>query len=319
MSGRVLELRAVSHRFGARTVLSQVDLEVGPGKVVALVGANGSGKSTLLRIAAGRLVPRSGEVHYDGRPVRFDDQRFRALLGLGEERPPLEPMLTIRELVELQAVLRGLEQPGQLANAALDALGLTAHAQKRAAELSKGLRQRLVVTLATLHDAALVVLDEPATGLDPEGMGRINARLRRAAESGAAVLLATHDLEVAEGLDAEVAVLREGRIVARGQPQELRNVARIGTRIRFETVPGPDAALCEAVRGLGDVAEVHTGNDGEVAVLELLPDREPTRAMRQELSRLVTASGHELVLLEVEGSLRGTLAALEDTAQRRAP
>jgi ABC-type multidrug transport system ATPase subunit len=188
-----IDLARLRKDFGDRTALAGIDLRVEPGESVAVIGPNGSGKSTLLRILAGLLRPTSGEVSVLGCDLPKELHRLRGRVGYLGHEPLLYRDLSPRENLELAAALHGLEagDAGPRTELLLDAVGMTARARDRVAELSAGMRQRIDICRAVLHEPDLLLLDEPDAHLDPEARRRVAPLI--AAGDGRTRLVVSHD------------------------------------------------------------------------------------------------------------------------------
>jgi heme exporter protein A len=188
-----IDLAGLRKDFGDRTALAGIDLRVELGEGVAVIGPNGSGKSTLLRILAGLLRPTSGEVSVLGSDLPKETHRLRGRVGYLGHEPLLYRDLSPRENLELAAALHGLEagDAGPRIEVLLDAVGMTARAGDRVAELSAGMRQRIDICRAVLHEPDLLLLDEPDAHLDPEARRRVAPLI--AAGNGHTRLVVSHD------------------------------------------------------------------------------------------------------------------------------
>lgn len=204
----MLEFRSVGKAFGARWVLRHLDLFVGGGETVAIVGPNGSGKTTLLRIAATMSRPTEGELLFQGHDAVRHPERTRSEIGVVLHDPPVYDELTAAEHLAWWARVRG--EP-ESATGLADAFGL-ATASRPARTLSRGQRQRLALAMATLGAPRLLVLDEPFTALDAAGHRTLERVLRQRSES-AATLLSLHDRALAHRIADRVLKLRDGRLV----------------------------------------------------------------------------------------------------------
>ncbi len=222
--GALLGATGVSRRFGSLTAVDRVDLEVGAGEVVGLLGANGSGKTTLIRMLLGLLGPSAGEVRLFGEPP---SRRTRARLGYVPQGLGLYDDLTVAENLAFVAGAFGVPA-GQALDPELEALR-----GEPVSGLPLGLRRRLAFAAALGHHPELLVLDEPTSGVDALGRARLWDAIRSAAEAGAGVLVTTHSMGEAEQCDRLV-VLAAGRVVARGTVDEIiggaTTVAVRGTR-----------------------------------------------------------------------------------------
>lgn len=213
MSG-TLEVHDLQLTYGARPVLRGVDLVLHAGELAGLVGPNGSGKSSLMRAIAGTQPIIRGRIHIAGIDLRQDPLRARQALGFAVEPERLPALLTPRQCIELVAQLRG--QQAQLGRswALSEALGLSAWLDQPVHACSLGTRQKLSIVQAMIGTPALIVLDEVLNGLDPLAAYALKQELRCRADTGAAVLLATHGLEVADRFLDRAALLLDGRIAA---------------------------------------------------------------------------------------------------------
>jgi heme exporter protein A len=219
----------VSRHFGRRRALSRVSLTAHAGDIVGLLGPNGAGKSTLIGVLATLVAPTSGEVRF-GDAVARDDPSLRHRLGLLAHELHLYPELTARQNLAFFAQLYGLD-PNLTVAAALDRASLADRADDEVSGFSRGMRQRLALERALLHRPRLVLLDEPFTGLDDRAVSVVADRLRRIAADGCIVMMATHDLDLADGLVTRVAVIRGGKLIA-DEP------AGSGLRARYRALSG---------------------------------------------------------------------------------
>jgi ABC-2 type transport system ATP-binding protein len=218
----VLEIRDLRKSYGERTVLCGVDLDVAAGQIIGLLGANGSGKTTLISTVAGLRPPDGGSIRIAGR----DPKRARRemLIGLAPQELGIYPTLTVRQNLSFFARLSGLGPVAarrRIVETA-ESLGLADLLPRRAALLSGGQRRRLHTALAVLHRPRLLFLDEPTVGADVASRAGILDMVQRLAADGAAVVYTTHYLTELAQLAAGIAVLHEGRIVARMSVAELQ-------------------------------------------------------------------------------------------------
>ena len=207
-----LTFENVSRHFGRRRALSGVSFSLEAGQLAALLGANGSGKSTLLAIAATLLQPSSGAVRYGSATARSGGPALRRRLGLLGHDLYLYPELTAAENLRFFAHLYGLDQVERRVDAGLRAAVLEDRSDDAVASFSRGMRQRLALERALLHEPRLVLLDEPFTGLDEPSAVALRARLTRVRESGAMVIVTTHELEAIDALVDQAFVLSRGRL-----------------------------------------------------------------------------------------------------------
>jgi len=204
-----------------------VSFRVDAGEVVALLGPNGAGKSTTIKAITGLLRPTRGGASVGGHDVEREPLAAKAMLGYVPDRPYLYQKLTGRELLRFLGRLRRVEDADTKATAWLGRFDLDHVANELIETYSHGMRQKLTFIAALLHDPPALVIDEPMVGLDPRAARDVRELMRRRAEEGAAVLLTTHSMDVAEAVASRVLVLAAGRIVAAGTMQELRR--RVGS------------------------------------------------------------------------------------------
>jgi len=225
-----VELLDVSRHFGRRRALSHISLAVRSGEIVGLLGPNGAGKSTLIATLATLAAPTKGEVRYGDRSARSLGAALRARIGLLAHELHLYPELSARQNLTFFAELYGLD-PHRLIDAALESAGLLDRADDPVNGFSRGMRQRLALERALLHRPRLVLFDEPFTGLDDRSVALVSERLKRLAAGGAIVVVATHDLDLADGLVSRVALVRGGRLLS-DEP------AASGLRARYRALIG---------------------------------------------------------------------------------
>jgi ABC-2 type transport system ATP-binding protein len=213
----MLALEHVAVRYSRRPVLRDVSFSIGPGEIVAYLGANGAGKTTTMKVVTGLREPDYGRVLYQGRDVADDPVGFRRRLGYVPETAEVYPFLSGREYLLFVGRLRELPE-ATLERRVDELLDLDSY--------SKGMRQKVLIGTALLHDPEILVLDEPLSGLDVSSVLVMKALLRELAGRGRAILYSTHHLEVAEGLCERVLILHGGRVVADDSVANLRELRR---------------------------------------------------------------------------------------------
>ena len=217
----------VSRHFGRRRAVSRVTFRARHGTILGLLGPNGAGKSTMLSLLATLLRPTSGHIRYGGLDPAHSAAAVRSRIGVLGHDLFLYPELTARENLEFFAGLYRVHQPHAAATEALAQADLADRADDPVASLSRGMRQRIALERALIQRPRLVLLDEPFTGLDDASGAALTARLRRLREGGAVVVLATHDLDMADGLLDDAVFLRDGRVLdAVVRPEGLRQMYR---------------------------------------------------------------------------------------------
>jgi ABC-2 type transport system ATP-binding protein len=216
-----LVLAGLTKRYGAVLAVDALDLTVAPGEVLGLVGPNGAGKTTTLRAIAGIVRPTAGTVAIGGVDLAADPVAAKRRLAFIPDEPHLFDYLTVREHCRFVARLYDVADPEPRIDRLLADLELADKRDALPGELSRGMKQKLAVACALLHDPALLVLDEPLTGLDPLAIRRMKALVRTLAATGTAVVLSSHLLTLVEELCDRVLLLRAGRPVALGSLADL--------------------------------------------------------------------------------------------------
>ena len=225
-----VEVADVSRHFGRRRAVTRVTLTVRRGEILGLLGPNGAGKSTLIGMLATLVTPTSGRIMYGERRSLRAGPDIRRCIGLLAHELHLYPELSARQNLDFFARLYGLD-PRAVVPAALEAAALSDRADDEVSAYSRGMRQRLALERALLHRPRLVLFDEPFTGLDDQAVANLSDRLRRLAGEGTIVVLATHDLDLADGLVTRVAVIHNGRLVSDEN-------AGTGLRARYRSLVG---------------------------------------------------------------------------------
>jgi heme exporter protein A len=217
----------VSRHFGRRRALSRISFQAKGGTILGLLGPNGAGKSTMIALLATLLRPSGGEIHYGSHSARSTGAGLRAAIGILGHDLFLYPELSARENLIFFAGLYGAPDARAAAGRALECAGLADRGDDPIANFSRGMRQRVALERALIHGPRLVLLDEPFTGLDDASAAALVARLSGLRREGAIVVLATHDLDLAEGLLDNAVFLRDGRVVDTvSRPDSLRSTYR---------------------------------------------------------------------------------------------
>jgi ABC-2 type transport system ATP-binding protein len=253
----MLEVRDVSKRYGAFTAVRNVSFTVKPGEVLGYLGPNGSGKSTTVRMLVGLMPPTSGTIVLDDQDIQDDLVAYKAQVGYVPEEAHVYTYLTGPEYLRLSGRLRGL--PDTLLDRKIDrfltlfALDTDYHAPL--SSFSKGMRQKILLSAALLHNPRVIVLDEPASGLDVSTALVLRAVVRSLAGDGRIIFYSSHELDTVERIATRVMILHEGRVVADDSPQRLRELANVPSledvfaklTVR-QQLDGIAAAVIDAVR-----------------------------------------------------------------------
>jgi ABC-2 type transport system ATP-binding protein len=246
----VIDTSDVTKHYGALAAVDRVSLRVEPGEIYALLGLNGAGKTTMIRMLLGMVRPTSGHVSVLGEEVRRGHHEMWSRVGYLVETPAAYPELTVVENLRIVARLRGLADPG-VVGGVIERLGLRPYADHRARTLSLGNAQRLGLAKALIHRPDLLVLDEPANGLDPAGVAEIRALLLGLVrEQGVTVLLSSHILTEVARLATRIGVIDNGRLKQEIVTEDLATLAR--PRLSLAARDGARAA--EVLRTAGFAA-----------------------------------------------------------------
>jgi ABC-2 type transport system ATP-binding protein len=225
-----LEIRGLTKSFD-RPAVDGLDLTVHTGEFYALLGPNGAGKTTTLKMVVGLLRPDSGSISILGIDALADPVSAKQVMAWISDEPMIYDKLTPLEYLEFVAGLWGIEAVVAEARAheLLDWLGLGDHAHERCEGFSKGMRQKVALAGALVHDPRVIILDEPLTGLDAASARQVKSVLRERVSAGGTVIMTTHILEVAERMADRIGVIDGGRLIAQGTLEELRGLAGKGT------------------------------------------------------------------------------------------
>jgi len=221
-----LDIRGLTKRF-ERPAVDGLDLAVREGEFYALLGPNGAGKTTTLRMIAGLLRPDAGSIHVTGIDALADPVAAKRVMAWISDEPMIYDKLTPREYLAFVAGLWQVEPAlaETRAQELLAWLGLTANADERCESFSKGMRQKVALAGALVHEPRVIILDEPLTGLDAGSARQVKSVLRERARAGGTVIMTTHILEVAERMADRIGVIAHGKLVAEGTLDELRRQA----------------------------------------------------------------------------------------------
>ncbi|MDW3218317.1 MAG: ABC transporter ATP-binding protein [Acidimicrobiales bacterium] len=307
----MLRATGLTKRYGDVVALRGVDFAVDAGSVVALLGRNGAGKTTMLSIIAGLLEPDAGEILVDGVDVRRHRSAAATRIGIAPQETGIYRVLTVRENLEFFGEIAGLDRATRRARAEEvgEALGLSALLDRTATTLSGGEARRLHTACALVHAPPLLLLDEPTVGADVATRNQLIASVRALAADGAAVVYTTHYLPEVEALDADIVVIDEGALLARGTRAELV-ATYFAAGVELEMATGLDLAALPRLDGLEPTVvgprRWHLRGQTDVAdIVRRLDDHAPDivaiEASRPDLER---------VFLEITG--RG----LEDEVDR---
>ncbi|WP_067822768.1 ABC transporter ATP-binding protein [Actinomadura kijaniata] len=250
----VLTLENVSRWYGNVVAVNGVSMTIGPG-VTGLLGPNGAGKSTLIHMMGGFLEPSAGSVTLDGTPIWRNPDVYRRL-GLVPERESAYDFLTGRQFILAMAKLHKLPDPGAAARRAIDRVEMEYAADRQIGNYSKGMKQRIKMASALVHDPPVLLLDEPFNGMDPRQRLQLMDLIRKMAAEGRTILFSSHILEEVERLAGQIEVIVAGRHAASGDFREIRRLMTDRPH-RFLVRSGDDRALAAAIIADGSARSVH--------------------------------------------------------------
>ena len=242
----MIDVKALTKKYGNFTAVQAASFRAERGEVVGLLGPNGAGKTTIMRMLTGYTPPTSGTAEVAGFDVTLDPLDVRERIGYLPERVPLYPDMTVREYVSYWAQLRGLHKRQERmarVDEIIDTVQLGYKRNKLVRSLSKGMRQRLGLAQALVHKPEVVILDEPTIGIDPQQVLEVRQTVRELGRDHC-VLFSTHILTEAEQVCDRLVIINQGKIVAEGTPEQLRQRIQEGAAIYVEFAPGtPDDVM----------------------------------------------------------------------------
>ena len=265
MNPNAIEIRGLVKTYGGtpgrpeKPALGGIDLDIPQGVIFGLLGPNGAGKSTLINILAGLVIKSAGQVTIWGFDQDVNPRQSRAAIGVMPQELNLDPFFTPRAALEVQAGLYGVPKPQRRSDEILELVGLQDEAQAYARALSGGMRRRLLLAKALVHDPHVLVLDEPTAGVDIELRQMLWENVRALNAQGMTIILTTHYLEEAEEMCDEIAIINHGRLVARDSTANL--LSRLDRR-RLIIMPESPAARLPDAPGL----EVGRRSDGALEI-----------------------------------------------------
>lgn len=243
-----IKAEGLKRRFGKIEAVSGIDLAIAQGEVFGFLGPNGAGKSTTVRMLTTLLLPSEGQAWVAGHDVVSGADQVRRSIGVALQDAAIDPLMTGRELIKLQATLHGIgkAEAKRKGDHLLERVGLTAAADRRVGTYSGGMRRRLDLALSLIHEPKVLFLDEPTTGLDPNSRQAIWDEVRALNREGTTVFLTTQYMEEADQLAGRIAIIDNGLIVAEGTPAFLK--AKVGDpTLQVALDPGADELAAETV------------------------------------------------------------------------
>ena len=288
----MIRARGLSRRFGAFVAVEDVDLDIERGEVFGFLGPNGAGKTTIMRMLCGLVAPTTGTAEIGGISVTEAPDRVRAIVGLLTETPGLYVRLSAVENLEFFARLHGMKAPGSRIESLLRRFGLWERRHEATGAYSKGMRQKLAIARAVMHEPKVLFLDEPTSALDPEAARGVRELVRELEEGGTTIILCTHNLDEAERLCDRIAVIKR-RVLCVEAPHSLDGRGGQGAQETLRVVLGaPATAALELVRSLPGVVRA------EAVGSELCVVAPDVRAVSPAVVRALVLGGQDVVSVE---------------------
>jgi len=234
----MLTIKNLTKKFGHKTVVDDINININPGEIFSLVGPNGSGKTTIIKIIVGLLQPSTGEVKVNGYNVVVEPEKAKREIGYIPDEPSIWSFMTGEEFLHLTGALFGITQAERLAKLPelIDIFKLQEIKQEYFEEYSRGNKQKFSILAALLHQPKLLLIDEPIVGLDPRSAEIAKDEFVKFAENGGAAFLVTHTLSVAEEISTCIGILEQGKLAVVGTMNELRQKAGLGQTATLEEV-----------------------------------------------------------------------------------
>jgi ABC-2 type transport system ATP-binding protein len=275
----MIEVRNLTKNYGKVEAVRNVSFSVDSDQVLGFLGPNGAGKTTIMKILTGYHFPSGGTALIDGIQVDEDPVEVKKRIGYLSENVPLYGDLTVDEYLAFVAEARLIPANGRkkAINSSLEACGLDAYRSRKIDTLSKGYRQRAGLAQAILHDPAILILDEPTNGLDPNQIIEIRSLIRELGRRKT-VILSSHILQEIEAICSQVLIINEGKIAAQGTPEEIAGTMKGGDTWELMVKGGDDASLKDKVSRLGEVTSVSASpqEDGTVMLSFFVPETPPS-------------------------------------------
>jgi len=298
----VIRAEELTRKFGGLTAVDSASFEVMEGEILGFLGPNGAGKTTTIRMLAGIIAPTSGRAEVAGLPIDHDVEKLHEAIGLLTESPGFyERLSAIRNLEYFAGFYPGVNIPGQVEKY-LKAMGLWERREDRVGTFSKGMKQRLALARALLHEPGILFLDEPTAGLDPEAAQEVREMIKKLRQEGCTIFLSTHNLSEAESLCDRIAIIRT-QLIALDTPENLRK--RLFKRDVVVEMDSISPKIVEAVEKLEFVYNLKM--EGKKLVMEI-EDIEKNRPFL--VKRIVEAGGMVQNVYEEKHSLEEVYLSL---------
>lgn len=284
----MIEVENLTKRYGNHLAVDSISFEAHPGEIVGLLGPNGAGKTTTMRMLTGFMPPTEGTARIAGFDVFTDSMEVRKRVGYLPERVPVYPDMSVRGYVTFWARLRGVRNPRRQVDRVLEQVQLFDRRNTLVRNLSKGMRQRLGLAQALVHDPQVVILDEPTIGIDPQQVIEVRESVRRLGENHT-VLFSTHILSEAEQVCDRVLIINKGHIVAEGAPATLRQQLQPGAHLYVQIGGANNETAHELLKSIPGIESIQPQGDGYTIRAK------PGVDIRGDVSQKIVESGYTLL------------------------
>ena len=295
----MIEVKALTKQFNTLTAVDALSFTAERGEVIGLLGPNGAGKTTTIRMLTTYMPPTSGTATVAGYDILEDPDEVRARVGYLPERVPIYPDMTVEGYIRFWAALRHVRKPGQRAREVIEQVHLGDRRRSLIRNLSKGMRQRLGLAQALVHNPEVIILDEPTIGIDPQQVIEVRQMVRDLRQDHT-VLFSTHILSEAEQICDRVLIMRGGRIVAQGTADTLRQQLQPGAHLFLAVNGAARNAVIERLRPVKGIEKIQAQGEGVAIRIKAGVDARP------EISRAITSAGWDMI------ELRPVAMTLED-------
>lgn len=310
----MIEAEGLGRRFGNVVAVDDVSLQVPDGTILALLGPNGAGKTTIVRMLTGVLAMTTGRATVAGYDVGRDPSAVRARIGLVTDVPGLHEQMSVAAYLDFFGSVYGMPSPvrARRVDELLTFFDLQAHRKERMVGFSKGMKQKVALARALLHEPAALFLDEPSSGLDPLSARAVRELILAMKHANRSIILCTHDLDEADRMADQIIILRQGHVVACGEPSRLRTLGSPETIVRIvlaEPLPGAQ----EALEGLSEpITLIDLATDAASPTTPVLEyrTRQPLKVNPRVIERLVAAGGQVVSVTSTARSLEDVYASV---------
>ncbi len=291
----MIEVESVSKRYGKHLAVDHLDFKVDRGEILGFLGPNGAGKSTTMNIITGYLSATEGCVRIDGHDILEEPFEAKRQIGYMPELPPLYLDMTVQDFLLFVCDIKGVKGQGRRQNLerSLELLQLTHVRGRLIKNLSKGYKQRVGVAQALIGSPAVLILDEPTIGLDPQQIIETRSLIRDLGKEHT-IILSSHILPEVQAVCSRVLIINKGKIVASDTPENLSRGLVAGNRLTLR-VAGPEAEVTALVRGVEGVTGVEAGRSREAGTVELTVEAGRDRDVRSEIFAACAKAGYPIV------------------------